>query len=90
MALGATAGNVRSLVLWQGMRTVAIGLAVGLFTSVAATRLLRGAVAGLEITSQTGAAVPFVAMAALLACYIPARRSTKADPMGALNSETRF
>ena len=89
MALGATAGNVLSLMARQGMRPVVIGVALGVLTALAATRVLRGSLYGI------GANDPFAFLAAVLvlmavgvfATYLPARRATRVDPTTALRGE---
>ena len=89
LALGAQTRDVLRFVIGQGMTLTAIGLLLGLAAGVALTRLIQGWLFGV------GAADPltFVAFAllltlvALLACYLPARRATKVDPMIALRHE---
>jgi putative ABC transport system permease protein len=89
MALGAQRSSVLVLVLKEGLQVVAFGLLLGLVGSVSATRIIRSL---LYSTSATDA-LSFVATSltllavALLACYIPARRATKVDPMVALRYE---
>ena len=89
MALGASAGSVGRMVLRQGLAPVAAGLAVGLAGALAAGRLVQGLLYGVQ------AADPFVlaAVAAVLsasavaACWLPARRATRVDPLVALRYE---
>jgi putative ABC transport system permease protein len=89
MALGAQAGNVLRLVVGQGMRLVLAGVLVGLLMSLALTRLMEGLLFGVSTTDP----LTFVLIAvllvtvALLACYLPARRATKVDPLTALRHE---
>jgi putative ABC transport system permease protein len=89
MALGAKTGDVVRMVMRQGVGLIAIGLAIGLAGSIALTRVI----AGLLFGAASGNSGAFVAMAAfltvvaLLACYVPARRATKVDPMIALRYE---
>jgi len=89
VALGARSRDVLGMILGQGMRTILIGLAIGLAGSLALTRTLSSLLFGVTPTDP----VTFVAVmalligAALLACYIPARRATKVDPMVALRYE---
>jgi putative ABC transport system permease protein len=89
VALGATSGDVLRMVLGQGMRTILIGVAIGIGGSVALTRAVSSLLFGVTATDPvTFAAVTLLLVAvALLACYIPARRATKVDPMAALRDE---
>jgi predicted permease len=89
MALGARRPQVLRLVLAQGFRLTLIGLAVGLALSLALTRFLRNQLLGVTATDiLTYASVSLVlCTVALVACYIPARRATKVDPMVVLKYE---
>jgi len=89
LALGAPTTAVLRLVLWQGMKMIVTGAGLGWLAALAATRLLHGLLFGVSATDPlTFAAIALLLLAvALLACWIPARRATKVDPMIALRSE---
>jgi putative ABC transport system permease protein len=86
MAVGANPRNVLRLVLRQGMTLVAIGAAVGLLGTLALAKLLSSLLIGVEATDPlTFVGVPLVlALVALFACYLPARRAARLDPLKAL------
>ncbi|MCW5558262.1 MAG: ABC transporter permease, partial [Verrucomicrobiae bacterium] len=89
LALGAQRRDVLALVLREGMRLVLIGLGTGLLVSLALTRVLRRLLYGVTPTDPltlAGVAALLVAVA-LLACWLPARRAAKVDPMEALRTE---
>jgi ABC-type antimicrobial peptide transport system permease subunit len=89
MALGATPGDVQFLVFREGFLTVVIGIAFGLAATLAFVRMLQGLLPGFEFGNPGGIwlAVGFVSFAAGFACWIPARRAAKLDPMSALRQD---
>jgi predicted permease len=89
MALGATGNNVMGLVLKYGLRLAIAGLGLGLVASIGLTRLLSSLLFGVSATDPaTLVAVGLLLVGvAMLACYIPARRATRVDPMVALRYE---
>ena len=89
MALGATRRTVLGMVLGHGMRLTFAGLLAGVAASFALTRLLQAQLFDVEPSDPlTMTAVPaFIAAVALLACYVPASRATRVDPMIVLRDE---
>jgi len=87
--LGASRGEIVGLVLRQGMRLAAIGLAGGLGAALVLTRFLAGLLYGVRPADPATLAAVTVLLGgiALLACYIPARRATAVDPVVALRCE---
>jgi putative ABC transport system permease protein len=89
MALGAISSNVLGMILLKGFKLVGTGVALGLAASLAATRIMSNLLFGIGATDP----LTFFAIAllltgvAMLACFIPARRATKVDPMVALRHE---
>jgi predicted permease len=88
MALGASRRQVLALVVGEGLRLLGAGIAVGLLAALAATRLLRGLLHGLSATDPvTFVGIPLLlALVALIAAYLPARRAAALDPMTALRT----
>ncbi len=89
LALGARRSEVIGLVVRQGMTLAAIGLVLGGVAGLAATRLMRSLLFDTNARDPwTFASVPVViATVAFLACYLPARRASRVDPMAALRTE---
>ena len=89
MAFGADRGRVLKLVIGQGMALTLAGIAIGLLASLALTQLMQSLLFGISATDPlTFVVIAFVlSVVPLLACYIPARRATKVDPMAALRYE---
>ncbi len=89
LALGALPSDVLTLITKLGLQLTLIGVAVGVCLAIALTRLINGFLVGVRPTDPVTYAVVAVVLVgvALLACYIPARRATKVDPMVALRYE---
>ncbi len=89
IALGAQTGDVLKMVLRQGLMLTAIGLVIGLGAAFVLTRLMSAMLYGVTATDpMTFAAISLLLVGVtLLACYLPARRATKIDPMIALRYE---
>jgi putative ABC transport system permease protein len=89
MALGAQVSDVLRLVLKQGMMLAIAGEVIGLVGAFVLTRLIRGLLFGITPNDATTFVVVALVLGvvALLACYVPARRATKVDPLIALRYE---
>ena len=89
IALGAQVGDVLRMILGQGMAVIGIGIAIGLIAAFGLIRFMKSLLFGVSATDPftfIGITVVLIA-AGLLACYIPARRATKVDPLIALRYE---
>ena len=89
IALGATARDVLQLIVGQGMKLVLIGITIGLAAVFVLHRLIEKLLFGVSPTDPLTYAVIALLLigVALLACWIPARRATRVDPLVALRSE---
>ncbi len=89
MALGAQASDVQMLVIAQGMKLVLIGVLIGVPISIAASQVVKSMLFGLSTKDPAtyGAVALLIAIAGLMACWIPARRAAKVNPMIALRCE---
>jgi predicted permease len=89
VALGATASDVRGLVLGEGLRLAGLGAALGLASTLGATRLLRGLLFGVEPLDPLSllAATLLLLGVSALASYVPARWATRVDPVSVLRAE---
>jgi putative ABC transport system permease protein len=89
MALGAQMGNVIKLIMKSGLLLAAVGVALGLAGAFVVTRLMTSLLFAVEPTDKATFAIVSgcLLLISLLACYIPARRATKVDPLVALRYE---
>jgi putative ABC transport system permease protein len=89
LALGASTAEVLKLIISQGMQLVLIGLAIGLPVAFSLTRLMKGMLFGARAADTLTFTViaSLLIAVTLLACYLPARRATRVDPMIALRDQ---
>ena len=89
MALGAQRSNVLGLVIKQGLKLTALGVVVGMIGAWGLSRLMASLLFGVTPTDAVTlvAVVATLGLVALIACYVPARRATKVDPLVALREE---
>jgi len=89
LALGAQRKDIFSLVVGQGIKLIVVGIVAGLLGALAVTRLMASILIGVSPTDfiTFGSVSLFLSVVALVACYVPARRATKVDPMVALRYE---
>jgi len=89
VALGATPRSVLTLIVGQGMRPILIGIGIGLAGALGLSRFISSLLFGVKPVDPLtyGAVALLVAVAALLSCYVPARRALRIDPVAALRQE---
>jgi len=88
LALGAGGRDILRLVVGNGARLIGAGIVLGLVASFALQRLVASLLFGVTAADlSSGAAVALLATVALLACYLPALRATRVDPLNALRQE---
>ena len=89
MALGAGRTDVLRIVMWRGLRLIGLGVAAGVMATLSVTRVLGSQLWGVSPQDPVTlvGVVAVVAIAGFLACYFPARRATRVDPMVALRHE---
>ena len=89
MALGAQQGDVLQLVIRQATKLAVWGTGIGVIASLAMARVLKTLIFQVSPTDPAiySAVILIVLAVAMLACYVPARRATRADPMSALRAE---
>src|SRR6185436_13713280 len=89
LALGATPRHILGLMIGQGMKLTLLGIAIGVVGAVAVTRLMRSLLFAVAPTDLMTFGISSIVLifVALLACFIPARRATKVDPLVALRYE---
>ena len=89
MALGARPGSVLGMVVWQGVRLMLMGLAAGAAVALSVAHFLQGLLYGVSPLNPAIASMAalLLLLAGLAACYVPARRASRVDPMVALRYE---
>jgi putative ABC transport system permease protein len=89
LALGAQTGDVLKLVIGQGMKLTLVGLTIGLAASLPAAKVMKSLLFGVGAGDPTifAAIALLLVFTALLACYLPARKATKVDPVVAIRSD---
>jgi putative ABC transport system permease protein len=89
LALGAMPAQIRTMMLRQGMRLLGVGLVVGFVGAIALSRIIRSLLFGVSVNDPLiyGSVSLVLAAAALLACWVPARRASKVNPMITLRAE---
>jgi predicted permease len=89
IALGARPAQVSGLVIWEGLKLTGPGLAVGIVAALAVSRLVAGMLVEVSAADPItfAAAAAFLTLVALVACYLPARRATRVDPISALRCQ---
>ena len=89
MALGASRADIVSLILKQGLGMTLTGIGFGLAAAAALTRLFRSLLVGVSATDSLsfGGTTLLLVLVALAACYLPARRASRIDPLQALRNE---
>jgi predicted permease len=89
LALGARSGDVLKMIIGQGMRLALLGVGLGLGAALALTQLIKRSLFGVAATDPLtyGSLALLLTLVALVACWIPARRATKLDPMIALRAD---
>jgi putative ABC transport system permease protein len=89
MALGAQPGTVLGMILSQGGRLVALGLALGIALALGLRQVFASVLYGVQATDvlTLASVVVILAAVAFVACYVPARRATRVDPLMALRQE---
>jgi predicted permease len=89
LALGASSGDVVRMVMIEGLKLALLGLGVGVLVSLAVSRLMQSQLFEVSATDPAliGGVSLFLSVICALACYIPARRATRVDPMTALRAE---
>ena len=89
IAMGARAADVLTMILRQGLTLTAVGVVAGVFLAVLLARLMRALLFGVSITDVPTYAgvVVLLGLVSLIACFVPAQRATKTDPLNALRAE---